>query len=135
MCSAIAECLALELEQFSIRTLIVAPGSFRTEGIYRHTVFKDNSIPDYDTMRQYHEIRINNIDASGFRTGDPDKAMEVLADVVRGEGVAKGRAWPLYLILGDDAANDVRDACSAMLNSLEEWQNVTGSVHIDDLPS
>jgi hypothetical protein len=57
--------------------------------------------------------------------------MEVLVDVVKGEGVAKGRAWPLYLVLGEDAVADVKAKCASMLDSLNAWQDIAGLVRID----
>lgn len=52
-------------------------------------------------------------------------------DVVRGEGVAKGRRWPEYLLLGDDAEAAVRGKCSKVLKILDEWVDVTRSVSFD----
>ena len=39
--------------------------------------------------------------------GDPDKAMEAVVDVVKGQGVANGKPWPFYLFLGEEAYRDV----------------------------
>ena len=64
----------------------------------------------------------------GREPGDPDKAVEAVVDVVRGEGVAEGRAWPDYLFLGDDAEAAVRDRCSKVLKVLDEWADVTRNV-------
>ena len=46
-------------------------------------------------------------------------------DVVRGEGVAAGREMPLWLVLGTDAEQDLRDFCADRLKNLDEWQDVT----------
>lgn len=59
--------------------------------------------------------------------------MQVVVDVVRGEGVAKGRPWPGYLILGEDAENDVRTKCSKVLKVLDEWVDVSRGVNFDNL--
>lgn len=125
---ALGECLAAELKQFDIRVLIVAPGVFLTEGIYRHPVFKDNMIQDYNGLRENNERWINGI-KGGDSTADPSKAMDVLVDVVRGEGVANGRDMPLYLVLGEDAAQDLRNTGANMSRVLDEWEDVTRSVH------
>lgn len=57
--------------------------------------------------------------------------MNAVADIVRGEGVAKGRAWPKYLVLGSDAEANVREKCAMMLNVLDEWKDVTRGVGFD----
>ena len=52
-------------------------------------------------------------------------------DVVRGEGLAKGRPWPGYLILGADAEVDVRTKCKKVLDVLDQWADVTRGVNFD----
>lgn len=130
--SAIGETLSVELTQFSIRVLIVEPGSFRTEGIHSYPTFKDNPIHDYNEMRHKNELKQIGFAANGVGNGDPAKAMDILVDVVSGEGLAKGRAWPLYLIVGEDAEHDVRQKCTTMLNVLDEWSDIAGAVILDD---
>ena len=68
---------------------------------------------------------------SGSINGDPDKAAEAIVDVVRGEGIAKGRPWPEYLFLGDGAEVSVREKCSKVLKVLDEWVDVTRNVNFD----
>lgn len=67
----------------------------------------------------------------GAQKGDPDKAMEVVVDVVRGEGAAMGRPWPLYLVLGDDAEEGIKEKCGKLLKHLDEWKDVTRNVSFD----
>jgi len=64
---------------------------------------------------------------SGKQPGDPNKAMEIVVDVVRGEGVAAGKPWPLYLVLGEDAEEAIRTKCKKMLDHLDEWRDVVRS--------
>jgi len=59
---------------------------------------------------------------------DPDKAMEAVVDVVKGEGKAKGRPWPLYLALGDDADEGIRQKSTTLLRHVDEWRDVIKSV-------
>lgn len=123
---ALTETLAAELAPLNIRVLLVEPGAFRTEGIYGNQYFMDNQIPDYDSLRALSKKRFASV--PGTEKGDPDKAMEAIVDVVRGEGVAKGRAWPGYLVLGEDAEADVRAKCAKVLGVLDEWQDVARGV-------
>ncbi|KAG0702629.1 hypothetical protein DFH29DRAFT_999178 [Suillus ampliporus] len=124
-----SETLALEVAPFNIRILVVEPGSFRTENIYSNTFDTwTNPIPDYDDGRAHSLVTYGAI--AGNQPGDPVKAMKVVVDVVRGEGVAAGREWPFYLVLGEDAERDVRNKCATMLKHLDEWQDVIRDVNI-----
>ncbi|KAG1892259.1 hypothetical protein F4604DRAFT_1672321 [Suillus subluteus] len=109
---AMSESLATELEPFNIRVLLVKPGAFRTEGILGHPWDCSNPIPDYDEQR------------------DPDKAMEIVVDVVKGEGCAAGREWPLYLVLGKDAEADIRSKCAKVLKHLDDWNDDVRGVDV-----
>ena len=123
------ETYAVELEPFGIRVLLVAPGAFKTENIYSQEFFRDNEIADYHSMRISAEKRFGAV--AGTQAGDPDKAMEAVVDVVRGEGVTKGRPWPRYLVLGEDAGRDVRMKSERILGVLDEWNDVTSGVGFD----
>jgi NAD(P)-dependent dehydrogenase (short-subunit alcohol dehydrogenase family) len=123
------ETLAAELSPLNIRVLLVAPGSFRTEGIYGQKYYSDNRISDYDEIRDLSSRRFGSI--AGNENGDPKKAMEVVVDVVKGEGVAKGKSWPGLLVLGEDAERDVRAKCTKTLQIVDEWRDVSCGVNFD----
>lgn len=59
--------------------------------------------------------------------------MEVVVDVVRGEGVARGRRWPGTLVLGADAEGDVRGKCGQWAEGLDEWRDVVRGVSFEEL--
>jgi hypothetical protein len=125
---AIGETLSVELAPFSIKVLIVEPGAHRTEGIDKE-FFMSNPITAYDDMRIMAK---QNFDAiAGTQKGDPTKAMEAVVDVVRGEGKAKGRPWPLYLALGCDADEGIRQKSARLLQHVDEWGDVIKSVNFD----
>jgi len=126
---AYTETLASEVSQFNIRVLLAEPGGFLTEGSYRYPELKENLIPDYDRMRNAASARI--IDIRERIKGDPDKAMEALVDVVRGEGVAAGRPWPGLLVLGEDGEADIRRKISKITSVLDEWSDVSSGVSFD----
>ncbi|KAF8838181.1 NAD(P)-binding protein [Paxillus ammoniavirescens] len=125
------ETLAIELAPLNIRVLIVEPGSFRTEGIYTNLFDVSNPICDYDEQRADSLATYNVLD--GKQPGDPVKAMNAVVDVVRGEGVAAGKEWPLYLVLGRDAEIDIRNKCAKMIRHLDEWSDVVRGVDIDEV--
>lgn len=93
----------------------------------------ENPLPAYDTMRNASKTRFASV--SGTEKGDPNKAVEAIVDVVRGEGVAKGRPWPGYLVLGEDAEIDVRTKCKKVLDVLDEWVDVARDVNFDVPPA
>ena len=119
--------MAAELSSFNIRVVLVEPSSFRTEGIFDQEFFTANPIAEYDELRAACIARYKSL--PGTVDGDPDKAAEAIVDVVRGEGVAKGRPLPEYLFLGEGAEDAVRGKCSKVLKVLDEWVDVTRNVH------
>jgi len=52
---------------------------------------------------------------NGKQPGDPNKGVEVLLDVIRGEGVAAGKAFPTALSLGSDCYSVVKAECEKTL--------------------
>ncbi|KIJ48585.1 hypothetical protein M422DRAFT_145622, partial [Sphaerobolus stellatus SS14] len=57
---------------------------------------------------------------------DPQKAVKIIADIVRGQGCAVGKRWPDVIVLGEDAGNDIRSRCQQVLARLDdtEWEDV-----------
>ncbi|KAJ6588728.1 hypothetical protein B0H19DRAFT_216909 [Mycena capillaripes] len=127
---ALAETLSVELAQFNIRVLLVEPSAFRTRMVRTVTNYSvDNRIEAYDGIRE--ENRNGYSGRDGKQMGDPDKAMEAVVDVVRGEGAARGKPWPRYLLLGKEADRDVRAKCKTMTDHLDEWSEVVKGVDFD----
>ncbi|KAF7303814.1 NAD(P)-binding protein [Mycena indigotica] len=126
-----SETLAHEIAPFSIRMLIAEPAAFRTNTFNNSPYFVDRTISDYDEIRaksqDWYSLMHKTI------KGDPVKAMEVIADVVRGEGKAAGKPWPLYLPLGDLAVSGITDKCNTMLTTVEEWKDVSSGLDMDIL--
>ena len=66
------------------------------------------------------------------RPGDVDKLSRAVIDVIKGEGLAKGRKWPVRVVLGPDAKAIIRQKCREQLELCEEWEDVADSVTKDD---
>lgn len=87
-------CLALQRE-----------GAARRAGALPHgeaaprAVRAKHHIPMYDTMRTEELEQFNKLWHKA--KGDTDRAVEVIVDVARGEGVAAGRELPFWLLLGN----------------------------------
>ena len=104
-----------ELAPFGIKTVIVHPGSFKTGNCIYSPYFTENPMPIYDSLRQKSEGTFRLLGEK--ERGDPDKLVEVLVDVVRGEGVAAGRPWPNYLFLGNDSIDPVKSKLETLLDA------------------
>ncbi|KAJ7742683.1 hypothetical protein DFH07DRAFT_836082 [Mycena maculata] len=128
---ALAETLSVEVAQFNIRVLLVEPSAFRTRMVRTADNYNtQNPIAAYDDTRRENLSSYSARD--GAQMGDPAKAMEAVVDVVRGEGAAKGKPWPRYLLLGKDADRDVRAKCKIMTEHLDEWREVVTGVDFED---
>lgn len=62
--------------------------------------------------------------ADGKRPGNLKKAVEVIVDLVRGEGAAKGKPFPKELPLGEDCYDTVKNELQKMLRDMDEWKEV-----------
>jgi hypothetical protein len=63
----------------------------------------------------------------GKQPGDLRKGVAVVIDLVRGEGVAKGREVPFRLPLGSDCYETIEQKCRDTLRDLELWKDVIQS--------
>ncbi|CAL1699310.1 unnamed protein product [Somion occarium] len=125
----LGETLAVEVAPFSIRVLIAEPGPFRTEGMLSLPMSTHNNIPEYDEARERTDQQVKWFD--GKQPNDPVKAMEILVDVVRGEGRAAGKPWPLYLPLSIEAEEAIRNKCKVLLNVVDEWKDVIRDTRVE----
>lgn len=119
---AYSETLGAELVPFNIRVLIVQPSSFRTESMLTYPYHNGERIHEYDLMRENSLKVIDSL--HGNQPGDPVKAVELVVDVVRGEGKAKGRNFPRYLPLGAHAGQAIKEKTQMMLEVLDEWNDI-----------
>ena len=64
---------------------------------------------------------------SGTQRGDPAKMAVYVVDVVKGEGIAKGRGdnIPRRLAMGSDAVSALRKRYEEGLRELREWEEVS----------
>ena len=127
--TALAETYAAELAQFNIRVTVCAPGAFRTENVHNVPYTSNTHISDYDAMREKTVSQFKAVASQAM--GDPDKAMNLLVDAVRGEGKAKGRELPLYLMLGNVTYDHVREHCARLLADMDKWEDVAKDLDFD----
>jgi len=124
---ALSETLAMEVAPFGVKVLVVAPGAFRTEGMYELPYMQTQVVPAYHDHREASAARFKSV--PGTEKGDPARGMALVVDVVRGEGRAAGRETPRLLLLGEDAVRDVVDKSHRTLALVEDWKDVNCDVH------
>ncbi|KAL3477156.1 hypothetical protein BJX99DRAFT_226473, partial [Aspergillus californicus] len=126
---ALVPCLALEVAQFGIRTCLVTPGYFRTSVFTPGNIYyrAPNPLPEYEEMNRL--IREGVDAADGNQPGDPAKAVAVLVDVVKGQGLCAGKELPLRLPLGPDGITAVREDCQAKLGICDEWAGIVSATN------
>lgn len=148
--------LDLEVLQFNIRTLYVAPGGFRTNFIDAplaaatglsasssgDTKQGVDSTPTTTTttaqpassnlLDEYAPLREA---APGFLStvgdtmpGDPTKGARIMVDVVKSEGCARGREMPKRLFLGSDAYKETHARLEGFLRELELSRELTQGI-------
>jgi hypothetical protein len=89
--------------------------------------FRSNPISDYDDIRNAVADLVQSF--NGNQPGDPKKAVEIMLDVVRGEGVAEGKAFPDRLPLGPDCLATMRRKCVRNLALCNDWDDVIRSTN------
>lgn len=137
------QALDMEVSQFNIRTLYVAPGGFRTnfvQSITDHAPLLASSsnpkskdadalgtgptlIDDYGPLREAGAAFVSTVQDK--MRGDPVKGARVMVDVVKGEGCARGREMPKRLFLGSDAYTDTRANLEGFLGEMELSRELT----------
>ncbi|KAH9841081.1 uncharacterized protein C8Q71DRAFT_438143 [Rhodofomes roseus] len=127
---AVTECYRAELAEFGIRVLLVAPGGFRTNINKEITYEVDRPIPSYEPLKQNVMKKLGGLFANA--KGDPVKGMELVVDVVRGEGKAVGKEFPTTLLLGNAAYVHAQLHCERLSKTMAEWEDVSRNLDFED---
>lgn len=127
--SAMVNCLQMEVAPLGIRCLCPEPGHFRTPCLNPAAgnlrAITSSKSDDYaEALNTVLGIRAAY---DGNQPGDPQKAVELMIDLVKGEGCAAGKTVPLRLPIGRDSREAIKSACEEMLRTIEEWKDVIDS--------
>lgn len=116
----LTEGFAKEINEFGVKTTVIAPGQFRTE-------FMDSL--------QYvkNRIEVYGIDEaeelwssfSGQQIGDPKKLAQIIIDIAAMENP------PLHLLVGTDVYDSIINKRNAELEEMKKWQHLTLSTNFD----
>ena len=129
--TGLVESLSQETASFGIRSMIFEPGFFRTKAFSPQAIHhKSPQIPDYAPLDEWVREFLKN--TYGTEAGDPQKAVERVIDVVKGEGMAEGKGTdlPIRLPLGKDALQVLKGKCEATLKVCEDWDDLITSTDI-----
>ena len=90
---------------------------------------RPTAIEDYQELVAGLQAFIEGGD--GNQPGDTVKGVERMIDVLKGEGMAKGRQMPKRLPLGPDLIERTKARCNEVIGIVNEWEDVIGSTNLD----
>lgn len=126
----IVEGLHAETAHLGLKTLLIEPGRFRTKLLSSSSMkARPSDIPEYAERSRAQMEGLAKEDQK--QPGDPAKLVEIVLDLVRGEGVAQDIEMPFRLPLGVDCYTDVMEKCEATLAMLDTWRDVARSTDIE----
>jgi NAD(P)-dependent dehydrogenase (short-subunit alcohol dehydrogenase family) len=115
----VSEALYGEVAPLGINVTIVEPGPFRTDFIGRSLDRAATSMEAYQpTVGKFLQF-LNTIE--GKQPGDPDKAAQVLIQVVNSEKP------PLRLVLGKYAYSKFRQKIASLTQELNDWEAIAAN--------
>ncbi|CAL1699731.1 unnamed protein product [Somion occarium] len=104
----------------------IEPGYFRTDFLNPYRTGSDvTHIKTYREVNKASEEMFSAV--NGNQPGDPELTVNAVIDIVKGEGLAKGKAFPTVVSLGGSGYDIVGGACTGLVG-LETWKDLTSSV-------
>jgi len=122
----LSETLHDEIAPLGLRSICFDFGYFRTDFLApNHRAPAKARISDYKEITEKAEASLTAY--NGRQPGNPEKGVQVIIDVIKGEGLASGKPFPKVLAIGSDCYAVVKKAAEEALDRLEEWKDVTFS--------
>ncbi|KAH7923191.1 NAD(P)-binding protein [Leucogyrophana mollusca] len=122
----LSETLNAEISPFGLRSICFEFGFFRTNFMAPdHRTPYQPRITDYNPMTEEMNKIFLAVDRN--QPGDPVKGVELVIDVIKNEGIAKGKTFPTVLALGSDTYDLAKGTSELTLKRLEEWKDLTQS--------
>ena len=129
------EALDKETSAFGIRATCFEPGGFSTRlGQARGTGYGVGAMPAVEDYQPGFTCFVKGLveDCGASIPGDTNKLPPAVIDVIKGEGMAAERKWPMRVVLGQDTVTLIRQKCNEQLQLTAEWEDVSNSVNADD---
>ncbi|KAM3082725.1 hypothetical protein ACMFMF_002378 [Clarireedia jacksonii] len=102
-------------------------------GLLEHSFYPIYFLPSHAQTAFYNPPAVGIVEAfDGHQPGGSKKAAERIVDIVRKEGLAKGKEAPPRLPLGRDGLAQLKNKCEATLKILEEWEELIVSTDLDE---
>ncbi len=120
----LSDALAKEVEPLGIRVTAIEPGPFRTDWAGRSLKQAKHPIAAYADTAAARRAQITSY--SGKQAGDPVRAAEAIIKVVESDDP------PHNLILGKNGLDRVRAKLAALMQSIDDWEDVTLSADYPD---
>lgn len=118
-----SDALRREVAPLGIKVLIVEPGAFRTDFAGRSLHGSTSGLDDYAATSGPR--RKGKDKTHGTQPGDPDRAAEVIIDVIAGETL------PVRLLLGSDAVAMVGEEVDAQRAEIAQWRETSAKTDFD----
>jgi hypothetical protein len=122
----------MEIAGFGLQSFLFQLGFFRTKIFHPDNLKVDTSpeatIADYAEMNTLIGGFIQQM--NGSQPGDPKKAVKIMIDIVRGEGVAEGKVVPERLPLGSDIFPKIKNKYTKYLEVCDEWESIITSTDL-----
>ena len=121
------EALKTEVAHLGIKVLLINPGYFATNFLARGTNIQPpkNRIDDYKPVTDV--MTKNLVEQHTNQLGDPKKGALRIIEVLTNTGMAKGRELPTRLLLGSDALQLANAKGENLIESANEWRDVSVS--------
>ena len=120
----LSEALAQEIKPLGIRVTAIEPGPFRTDWAGRSLKTARNPIAAYAETAGARRKQIAGY--SGKQAGDPVRAADIIIKVVEADNP------PHNLVLGRNGLDRVRAKLSTLMQSIDDWEDVTLSADYPD---
>ncbi|KAF6834727.1 short-chain oxidoreductase [Colletotrichum plurivorum] len=133
------EGLQKEIAHLGLKAVIFEPGAFVTGiGQSRHAADEGLGgaprIPDYQSYF-YEVFEKFGADLQKTIPSTVEKLPPAVWDVVKGEGMAAGKPFPVRVPLGLDSLATIRQKCEEQLRLCDEWEQVANSTTKDGFSS
>ncbi|KAK3944435.1 hypothetical protein QBC46DRAFT_337475 [Diplogelasinospora grovesii] len=125
----LAEGLQKEGPPLGIQSIIFGPGGFESNLAAPRDDEPFAIPPKVEDLRLFQSTFGSfSKDIAPKVPGDISKLPDAVVDMVKGEGLAKGRPFPVRVVLGPDSLDAIRQKCNEQLQLCDSWEDVALSV-------
>ena len=122
----VVESLSHEVAPFGIKTLLLEPGTFRTNLFSEGSLKANRSVVD-DYKQASNDLNDFLKQFDSKQPGDPKKFVSLVIDLVREEGAARDKKIPFRLPVGEDCVLEIRQKLNGITDVMNEWDAVIKS--------